>query len=179
MDDVEALVARAAKPTLERIRKLEEEASPALRPVLAEIRARVLEPGFTVKRLIRSTGVSKWVLTGFKVEIGLTPWQLVCEARMEIAARLLCDTDLSVEEIAYRTGYSSLSAFQKAFHRWCELKPSQFRDLARAVREELGELPEHLLTWQYWHHRSELDAAGIRELVAVIETLYGPTGRSC
>jgi len=172
MGEVADLLARAAEPTLAAIRKLEARTSPPLRPVVAAIRTHLFEPGLTVERLTRAAGASKWVLTGFTAEIGITPWQYVGEARMEIGGRLLRDTDLSVDEIAYRLGYSSLSVFQRAFRRWCEMSPSKFRDLSRRVPD----LPERYFHWRWWH-QYDRRSADIQELTAHIEKHYGLTGR--
>lgn len=176
MGDVDELVARAAEPTRESIRKLEEKSSPPLRPLLAAIRAHLLEPGFNVERLTRETGASKWVLSGFTAEIGITPWQFICEARMEVAGRLLRDTDLSVDEIAYRLGHSSLSVFQRGFKRCFEMSPSRYRDRSRRA---LGELAERFLSWRWWHgyERRGPSAADIQTLTAHVDSLYGLTGR--
>ena len=47
---------------------------------------------------------------------------------MEIARVLLCKTDLDVQEIATRTGYSTSSSFARAFSVWAGCSPKAFRN---------------------------------------------------
>ena len=54
-------------------------------------------------------------------------WALVEQSRFEIAGALLRDTDLKVQEIAIRLGYSSPGGFSRAFARWAGCSPSAFR----------------------------------------------------
>ena len=58
---------------------------------------------------------------------GLCFWALVEQSRFEIAGALLRDTDLKVQEIATRLGYSSPGGFSRAFARWAGCSPSAFR----------------------------------------------------
>ena len=58
---------------------------------------------------------------------GLCFWALVEQSRFEIAGALLRDTDLKVQEIAIRLGYSSPGGFSRAFARWAGCSPSAFR----------------------------------------------------
>ncbi len=52
---------------------------------------------------------------------------LVDEARRQLAERLLGQTDYSLAEIAYLTGFSEQSAFTRAFKRWAGQTPRSFR----------------------------------------------------
>jgi AraC-like DNA-binding protein len=65
---------------------------------------------------------------------------MVEQSRFEIAAALLRDTDLKVQEIATRLGYSSPGGFSRAFARWAGCAPSVFRDApeARDLGTEIG-----------------------------------------
>ncbi|WP_462159038.1 AraC family transcriptional regulator [Pseudoalteromonas sp. GB56] len=47
--------------------------------------------------------------------------------RQKKSHMLLCDTQLSISEIAYLCGYSEISAFHHAFTRWYAMSPSQYR----------------------------------------------------
>ena len=58
---------------------------------------------------------------------GICFWALVEQSRFEIAGALLRDTDLKVQEIATRLGYSSPGGFSRAFARWAGCSPSAFR----------------------------------------------------
>lgn len=59
---------------------------------------------------------------------GISFRALVEQSRFEIAAALLRETDLKVQEIATRLGYSSPGGFSRAFARWAGCAPSVFRD---------------------------------------------------
>lgn len=48
---------------------------------------------------------------------------------MKYALELLKNTDLSIKEIAYKTGYSSSSAFSVAFKKECGINPNKIRIL--------------------------------------------------
>lgn len=52
---------------------------------------------------------------------------LVDEARRQLAERLLQQTDYSLAEIAFMTGYSEQSAFTRAFKRWAGQTPRSYR----------------------------------------------------
>lgn len=53
--------------------------------------------------------------------------RLVTQVRKEMASKLLKDRNLSYEEIALTLGYSTLSAFNRAFKQWFKMSPSEFR----------------------------------------------------
>lgn len=58
---------------------------------------------------------------------GISFWALVEQSRFEIACALLRDTDVKVQEIATKLGYSSPGGFSRAFARWAGCSPSAFR----------------------------------------------------
>ena len=58
---------------------------------------------------------------------GISFWALVEQSRFEIAGALLRDTDLQVQEIATRLGYSTPGGFSRAFTRWAGCAPRAFR----------------------------------------------------
>ncbi len=63
---------------------------------------------------------------------GVTYKQLVAEARYEAAACLLKEPDATVSEIAFDLGYTDVSHFSRAFHRWTGASPSAYRRLSVA-----------------------------------------------
>lgn len=67
---------------------------------------------------------------------GISFWALVEQSRFEIAAALLRDTDLRVQEIATRLGYSSPGGFSRAFFRWAGCSPSIFRAAPAGQRQD-------------------------------------------
>ena len=52
---------------------------------------------------------------------------LVDESRRRLAARLLAETDFSLSEISFMTGFSDQSAFTRAFRRWKGQTPRSYR----------------------------------------------------
>ncbi|MEW6991609.1 AraC family transcriptional regulator [Colwelliaceae bacterium 6441] len=54
--------------------------------------------------------------------------QIADEVRMHLAVEYLRDTNLSIEQIAILVGYSDASNFHRAFKRYNELTPSDFRN---------------------------------------------------
>ena len=63
----------------------------------------------------------------FQVQLGVPPMRYLAEWRLHRARRLLTETDLSVAEVAYRTGYSSLPAFTRRFTAAFGVGPGRFR----------------------------------------------------
>ena len=65
-------------------------------------------------------------------ESGLSFSQLVEQVRRELAEQYLRDAAMNLTDIAFLLGYSEQSAFQRAFKRWTEQTPAQFRAQASA-----------------------------------------------
>lgn len=61
---------------------------------------------------------------------GITFGALVDACRFEIAGALLRETDVKVQEIAARIGYSTPSTFARAFARWSGCSPYTYRHTA-------------------------------------------------
>ena len=81
---------------------------------LTEIcRAQYLNPSFISRK--------------FKETTGMTFEQYLQTARMQNAKTLLTSTDLSVEEICLRVGYTDAGSFRKIFKRICGVSPTEFR----------------------------------------------------
>lgn len=66
----------------------------------------------------------------FRELIGLTPMRYLSEWRMHEARDLLQRSELSIAEIAFRTGYQSEAAFRKAFKSIVGETPGRVRSLA-------------------------------------------------
>jgi AraC-like DNA-binding protein len=65
--------------------------------------------------------------------------RLVQTTKQELAKDYLCETDLPLNEIAQLLGFSELSAFSRASHRWFGEPPSVVRDRSRQGRLEIGQ----------------------------------------
>ena len=58
---------------------------------------------------------------------GLSFQQIVDDSRRELAKRFLQQTDYSLSEIAFLTGFADQSAFNRAFRRWAGQTPRSYR----------------------------------------------------
>lgn len=58
---------------------------------------------------------------------GKTPFEILQETRMQVAEEYLKTTALSIEEIAYKIGFSSVSRFHSLFKARHGITPAQFR----------------------------------------------------
>ncbi len=81
----------------------------------------------TIGRIADHLGFSSRTLQRHLADQGSSLRAIVEESRLEIARVLLCKTDLTVQEIAARTGYSTPSGFARAFARWAGLPPRAYR----------------------------------------------------
>ena len=52
------------------------------------------------------------------------------DAQLSLARDLLTDSDCSIAEVAFLTGFSEQSTFSRAFKRWVGEAPAQFRQLS-------------------------------------------------
>jgi transcriptional regulator GlxA family with amidase domain len=98
-----------------------------------------------VPRLARVSGVSAaHFARSFKQAFGVPPHRYLLTRRIERATALLRDTELSITEIAFQTGWGSLGTFGRTFHDITGESPSAIR--RTAVRgEHLGRVPECIL----------------------------------
>lgn len=63
---------------------------------------------------------------------GMTPNNYIRRIRMEKSKELLEETNLTVSEISYKTGFSSAFYFSKCFKEYYGMSPSQFRNGEKA-----------------------------------------------
>lgn len=63
----------------------------------------------------------------FKKTLGRTFSEYVTDLRIKKACELLKNTDLSIEEIATKVGYSDYYYFNKVFKKQCGITPTKFR----------------------------------------------------
>ncbi len=90
---------------------------------------------WTVDGLARAVAQSRATFARrFSALVGESPLAYLTRWRMCLAAKLLTETTLSLEEIAPRVGYETAAAFSKAFRRTHGNAPGRFRANARAGR---------------------------------------------
>lgn len=73
------------------------------------------------------TAMSNRTLTRRLSDAGVTYRDLIKKKQETIAMDMLRNTDQSIGEIAFLTGFSEQSAFNRAFKKWTGLTPSEFR----------------------------------------------------
>lgn len=85
----------------------------------------------TLGALGAETGLSRAAFARRSKDIvGTSPYAYLTEHRMNSAARLLRDTDLPLDTIAQRVGYTSSYAFAKTFKRAHGTAPGRYRSAA-------------------------------------------------
>jgi AraC-like DNA-binding protein len=65
--------------------------------------------------------------TLFRQLNGVTPWEYITALRVEKAAELLANSDMSVLEVATACGFNSASNFNRAFRKVTGFTPRDFR----------------------------------------------------
>lgn len=81
----------------------------------------------SISDIASSLGMSARTLQRRLSDTGHSFQNLVDLARRELAQQLLRDTDYSLAEIAFLTGFSEQSAFTRAFKRWAGQTPRSYR----------------------------------------------------
>ena len=95
-----------------------------------------------VRRLARVSGVSEaHFARSFKQAFGLPPHRYLLTRRVERAKALLRETDLSITEIAFQTGWESLGTFGRTFRDITGESPGAIRERERAAGHELDRVP--------------------------------------
>ncbi len=95
-----------------------------------------------VRRLARVSGVSEaHFARSFKEAYGLPPHRYLLTRRIERAKALLRDTELSITEIAFQTGWNSLGTFGRTFRDVTGESPGELRARERAARHQLDRVP--------------------------------------
>lgn len=110
-----------------------------------------------VRRLARVGGVSEaHFARAFKQAFGVPPHRYLLTRRIERAMALLRDTELSITEIAFQTGWESLGTFGRTFRDVTGASPSTVRSRAKAVPHDLGLVPACIVNAA---HRPDLSTA--------------------
>ena len=91
------------------------------------IRLKYSEP-ISVEEIAAACGLNRSYLSRlFKHATGYTPQEYLSSYRMKKATELLLESTESVSSIALRVGYSDAFTFSKAFKRFKEVAPSEYR----------------------------------------------------
>lgn len=95
-----------------------------------------------VSRLAHVSGVSAaHFARSFKQAFGVPPHRYLLTRRIERATALLRDTDTSITEIAFQTGWGSLGTFGRTFRDITGESPGETRARTQAAAHEFGRVP--------------------------------------
>ncbi|QGQ94450.1 AraC family transcriptional regulator [Paenibacillus psychroresistens] len=82
----------------------------------------------SLEEIAQAVGLSKFHFTrSFSKTTGLTPIEYLTKIRMEKSIEYLRQTQLTMDEIARKLGYSNGSYYSKVFHKWVGFPPGEFR----------------------------------------------------
>jgi len=91
-------------------------------------RHRFSEPGFNVNELARQLNVNRSQLSRtFKERTGTTLIDFITAQRIQHALSLLKETNISIEEISRRSGYTDPDYFARTLRKSIGVSPSEFR----------------------------------------------------
>ena len=101
-----------------------------IQPYCEKLRRRVrLNPARTppIEELAAQSNISARTLRRRFIDEGSSYQQTINEVRMELADQLLSQTSLSVKKIGFRLGYTETANFQRAFRKWFNDTPQNYR----------------------------------------------------
>ena len=103
------------------------------RDLILEVRSQVgalLESGdITLERISHELSISPRQLRHQLTLAGTCLQRIITQHRKSLSRRLLSQTDESIAEIVYLTGFSEPSTFYRAFKRWEGMTPIEYRQL--------------------------------------------------
>lgn len=86
------------------------------------------DPELDLEAVAAHAGYSRYhFIRAFRETYGETPGQYLTNRRIERAEDLLRTANLTVTEICYLVGFSSLGTFSARFKAWTGLTPSEYR----------------------------------------------------
>lgn len=87
-----------------------------------------LEDSLSISQIANHVALSVRMLEYlFREHLNHTPAQYYLHLRLQNARRLVTDTRLPIQEIALRTGFSSLASLSRCFREAYQLSPTQYR----------------------------------------------------
>ena len=89
---------------------------------------------FDVGKYAKSIGVSRsHFTTVFTKRIGMSPYNLLMNERIENAKKYLINSDLTISQIATKTGFASIERFSNVFKTKTGMSPKKFRDSVKIL----------------------------------------------
>jgi AraC family transcriptional regulator of adaptative response / DNA-3-methyladenine glycosylase II len=114
----------------------------------------------SVEELAAEMGISdRHLRRVIKSEFGVCPIELAQRQRLLLAKRLLTDTNLTVTEVAFTSGFSSLRRFNTLFKERYRLNPTDLR------KARLSEIPQETLLCEV-AYRPPLDWDALNSFLA-------------
>ncbi|WP_374438281.1 AraC-like transcriptional regulator QhpR [Pseudomonas panipatensis] len=95
--------------------------------VKSQVRALLNEGYPSLEQVADQLRLPSWTVQRRLQEQGLSFSALVDSVRQELATYYLQQSNLPISELALLLGYSEISAFSRAFRRWFEVSPKQWR----------------------------------------------------
>jgi len=109
------------------------------------IRTNVSKDQFGVSDLAREMGMSRSNLHRRVKSISdISVSQLIRETRLKYAAELLQDSKLNISEVAYKSGFHSISYFSKSYKEYFGHPPKEHRDKQRISTKYSGIPGKHV-----------------------------------
>ncbi len=98
---------------------------------------------WSIPRLAQVSAVSAaHFARSFKDAFGVPPHRYLLSRRIERAVALLHDTDLSITQVAFQTGWKSLGTFGRIFRDITGESPGSLRARGRSAPHAGGHVPE-------------------------------------
>ncbi|MCP4546694.1 MAG: helix-turn-helix transcriptional regulator, partial [bacterium] len=92
---VKALRIKAAEETIKRLQRDRERVSAQVKPLVKYIEDHLFDSGLQTATIIRGCGIrDRSISSQFTHQLELTPWKYVTDCRMEVAARMLLNSNL-------------------------------------------------------------------------------------
>jgi AraC-like DNA-binding protein len=89
----------------------------------------LLQGAVKLSEVAKELGMSSRSLQRKLESKGTTLSQVVVKVRKSMVFDLMKNKELSNEDVALKLGYSTLSAFNKAFRQWYKLTPTEYKKL--------------------------------------------------
>jgi AraC-like DNA-binding protein len=104
---------------------------PFVERILGQIAANLCDPGFRLDEAIAELHLNpSYFRERFRIEVGLTPLQLLTKKRIEHAQQLLLSQGLTgypIKEIARMSGFYDPYFFSRTFRKWTGVPPSRWK----------------------------------------------------
>ncbi|MBB3113729.1 AraC-like DNA-binding protein/mannose-6-phosphate isomerase-like protein (cupin superfamily) [Paenibacillus phyllosphaerae] len=121
-----------SNPNRQDSRTLDQTGRTELTGILDDIQAQIAEP-WKVEQLAAQTGISeRHFIRLFRQRTGMGFSEYLQHKRVELACRLLTDTDRKIADVAKSVGYQDAAHFREVFRKVMGISPSQYRGTFRS-----------------------------------------------